>query len=228
MENTRILIRKPLAEISHAEEFFRRLSGIDINHIPEKYGDAVTHAREILISRAEAVLLARRVPILQQDEETVLLAEDARLSGKMPPKVLAGADEVICFVGTLAGFSSESEDMMEEYFIDTWGSAYIEAAQAWFAAEVQTALAQEGKKRTHLWCPGQHQFELINQKALFQLLAPEDVGCTLTKRFMMLPTKSVSGIMGVVGADDETLLRPCDFCHFKATCPSTQQGCAVL
>ena len=47
MENNRILIRKPLTEISHAEEFFRRLSGIDVNHIPEKYGDAVTRAREI-------------------------------------------------------------------------------------------------------------------------------------------------------------------------------------
>lgn len=228
MESKRILIRKPLSEISHAEEFFRRLSGIDSNHIPEKYGDAVTRAREILLSRAETVLLARRVPILQRGEGELLLAEDARLCGEMPPKVLAGADEVICFVGTLAGFSAESDDMMEEYFIDTWGSAYIGAAQAWFAGEVQTALAKEGKKRTHVWSPGQHQFELANQKALFRLLSPEDVGCTMTERLMMLPTKSVSGIMGVVSAETETLLRPCDFCRFRPTCPSTQQGCAVL
>lgn len=228
METTRTLIRTPLAEIPHAEEFFRRLSGIDPNHVPEKYGDAVARAREILLSRAEAVLLCRRVPILDKREEEVQLAGGVTLRGNMPPKVLAEAEEVICFVGTLAGFSAESEDMMEEYFIDTWGSAYIEAAQAKLAAEISAALAKEGRQRTHLWCPGQHQFELNNQAALFTLLTPEDVGCTLTKRFMMVPTKSVSGIMGVVPAGTEGLLRPCDFCRFKPTCPSTQQGCAVL
>lgn len=228
METTRLLIRKPLTEIPHAEEFFRRLSGIDPTNVPEKYGDAVSRAREILLSRAEAVLLSRRVPILHHGEEEILLPDDTCLSGAMPLKVLAGADEVICFVGTLVGFSAESEDMMEEYFIDTWGSAYIEAAQAWLAGQVQTSLENEGKMRTHLWCPGQHQFELANQKALFRLLSPEDVGCTLTKRFMMVPTKSVSGIIGVVPSGTGGLLRPCDFCRFKPTCPSTQGGCAAL
>ncbi len=228
METNRTLIRKPLAEITHAEEFFRRLSGIDPANVPEKYGDAVTRAREILLSRAEAVLLMRRVSILARSDDEVQLEHGATLRGAMPPRVLAGAEEVICFVGTLAGFSAESDDMMEEYFIDTWGSAYIEAAQARLAGEVQDALAKEGNMRTHLWCPGQHQFELANQAALFQLLSPEDVGCTLTKRFMMMPTKSVSGIMGIVPLGTEGLLRPCDFCRFRPTCPSTQQGCAVL
>ncbi len=228
MENNRLLIRKALAEIPHAGEFFRRLSGIDPTNVPEKYGDAVSRAHEILLSRAEAALLSRRVSILSRSEEEVQLDHDVVLRGAMPPKVLAKAEEVICFVGTLAGFSAESEDMMEEYFIDTWGSAYIEAAQALFAREVQAALAKEGRMRTHLWCPGQHQFELLNQTALFQLLSPGDVGCTLTERLMMLPTKSVSGIMGVVPLGTEGLLRPCDFCRFRPTCPSTQQGCAVL
>ena len=227
MDTDRILIRKKLSDIPNADSFFRRLSGVDPTAVPEKYGNSVSLAHAAILERAEAVLLIRRLPILAQCEEEVRLADGFSLTGTMPPKVLRQAKEVIFFVGTLSGFSNESDDMMVEYFIDTWGSAYIEAAQAWLAAEVQTALTEEGKARTHLWCPGQHQFELANQRTLFQVLTPEEVGCTLTKRLMMVPTKSVSGIMGVVDAGTENLLVPCDFCRFRPTCPS-RQGCAAL
>lgn len=227
MNTDPILIQKKLSDIPNANGYFQRLSGIDPAAVPEKYGESVDAAHTALLERATLSLLVRRMPILRQNEEEVQLAEDIFLRGAMPPKVLSQAEEVICFVGTLTGFSSESDDMMAEYFIDTWGSAYIEAGQAWLAAQVQTALSAEGKARTHLWCPGQHQFELNNQRALFALLHPEDVGCTLTKRLMMVPAKSVSGIMGIVPAGTENLLVPCDFCRFRPTCPS-RQNCAAL
>ena len=227
MNTDRILIRKKLSFIPNANAFFQRLSGIDPTAVPEKYGNSVSLAHAALLDRAEAALLVSRLPILSRSEGEIHLAEGVSLSGEMPPKVLRQAEELICFVATLVGFSNESDDMMGEYFIDTWGSAYIEAAQARLAAEVQTALAKEGRMRTHLWCPGQHQFELINQRALFQLLSPEDVGCTLTKRLMMVPTKSVSGIMGIVPTGTEELLLPCDFCRFRPACPS-RQHCAAL
>ena len=227
MEGDRILIRKKLSEIPDAAAYFRRLSGIDPASVPEKYGDSVSNAHAALLERAELSLLVRRMPVLSCGEGEVRLTEELSLVGEMPPKVLSQSQEVICFVGTLTGFSNESNDMMVEYFIDTWGSAYIEAGQAWLATEVQAALVAEGMNRTHLWCPGQHRFELNNQRTLFSLLHPEDVGCTLTKRLMMVPAKSVSGIMGVVPAGTENLLVPCDFCRFRPTCPS-RQNCAAL
>lgn len=227
METDRILIQKKLSEIPAADGYFRRLSGIDPTSVPVQYGDSVSTAHAVLLERATLSLLVRRMPILHHSEHEVQLTEEITLCGEMPPKVLAQSKEVICFVGTLTGFSSECDDMMEEYFIDTWGSAYIEAGQAWLAAEVQKALDAEGYNRTHLWCPGQHQFELNNQRALFALLSPEDVGCTLTKRLMMVPAKSVSGIMGIVPTGTENLLVPCDFCRFRPTCPS-RQNCAAL
>ena len=52
--------------------------------------------------------------------------------------------------------------------------------------------------------------------------------CTLTRRWMMLPVKACSGIMGIVPADTTDLPKPCDYCEYGSTCPASKKGCAAL
>ena len=123
-------------------------------------------------------------------------------------------------------FKAEITDVTEQYFLDAWGSTYVESAQAWLANYLQCELESVGKKRTYMWSPGQHKFDLSNQKVVFDILQPEEEGCTLNESYMMSPVKTGSGIWGVLDMDVEDLLLPCDYCELAEKCPSAKTGCA--
>ena len=231
MNTDRFIIRKKLNELVDAAPFFQKITGIDVNHIPEQYGDDVTNAQKLLEEYAEIVIIYKTSGIESVSENEVILEDGMKLSGQMPPMILKESKKLISCVITLQGFteaSEQNEDIMIEYFMDSWGSAYVECAQAWLGKYIKEELEKEGLKRTHLWSPGQHRFELVNQRTLFDILKPEEVGCTLTESYMMVPVKSGSGIWGIVDKEIEKLLLPCDFCSFGATCPSSKRGCAEL
>lgn len=231
MNTDRIVIKKKLNEFPNAGTFFQKISGIDVNHIPEQYGDDVTDAQNMLKEHAEIVIIYKVCEIEAIEENEVILEDGKKLSGQMPPMILKDSKQLVSCVISLQGFteaSEQSDDIMIEYFMDSWGSAYVECAQAWLGKHVKEELAKEGLKRTHLWSPGQHRFELTNQRTLFDILRPEEEGCTLTESYMMVPVKSGSGIWGVIDESIENVLLPCDFCALGATCPSSKRGCAEL
>ena len=227
--NDRIIKRIPLSELTEVNDFYERLSGIDPSHVESKYGSAVEDARRLIAAQCQIAMVYRRVRITGRDADSVTLESGDVLTGKMPAEALAHAEELYAFVIVLEGYTSlHCDDMMVEYFADTWGSAYTECAQAKLAGDLLQELKAENMIRTHLWCPGQHTFALKNQQAIFSLLRPEDIGCTLTGRLMMLPVKACSGIMGIVPADTTDLPKPCDYCAYGSTCPASKRGCAAL
>ena len=57
MNTDRIVIKKKLNEFPNAGTFFQKISGIDVNHIPEQYGDDVTDAQNMLKEHAEIVII---------------------------------------------------------------------------------------------------------------------------------------------------------------------------
>ena len=216
---------------SMVNQHFKNLSGIDAEAVPEKYGDTVVRAKETIRDNLNIVILYKCDNIKSMSDDEVVLENGLKYSGKMPVKILKDAAQVVTCVITLQGFqelAQKEEDFLVQYFMDTWGSAYVESAQAYLGKKVLEDLKTEGKSRTHLWSPGQYGFELKNQKTIFELLNPEEVGCTLTKKFMMVPVKSGSGIWGVIEPDVKDLLLPCDFCQFGSKCPASKRGCAQL
>ena len=231
MNTERVVLKKRLDELVNVGLFFQKISGIDVNEIPEQYVDDVTDAQEILKKYAEIAIVYKVCDIKSRGENEVILEGDLNLSGQMPPKILKDSTQLVTCLITLQGFTEaaqQSEDIMIEYFLDSWGSAYVECAQAWLGKHIKEELKKAGFKRTHLWSPGQHRFDLINQRTLFDILKPEDVGCTLNESCLMIPVKSGSGIWGIIDKDVENVLLPCDFCSFGATCPASKRGCAEL
>ena len=229
MADNRVIKSIPLEELSDVDTFFTRLSGVDPEHVEPKYGTAVEDAKRIVMEKCSAGLVYERVGIRFREGNTVVFSTGESIEGKVISKVLADSDELYAFVVTVKGFDSLGlDDVMLDYFASSWGSAYTECAQTYVANEIQAILQQEGKKRTHIWSPGQHAFDLSNQSALFNLLHPEDIECTLTKRLMMKPVKSASGVIGVIDKDVESILRPCDFCMYKDNCPAAHNDCAVM
>lgn len=227
--NERVIKRIELDQLKDVADFYERLSGVNPSNVDPKYGTAVDDARRAVAEQCKIAMVYQRVEIAEHSDESITLENGMKFSGKMPVKVIKDADELFAFVIVLEGYTAlQTTDIMVEYFADTWGSAYAECAQAYFATEISELLRAEDKMRTHLWCPGQHSFELKNQQTIFDLLKPEDIGCTLTKRLMMVPVKACSGIMGIVPTGTTELPKPCDYCQFGKTCPASKRGCAAI
>ncbi len=225
----RVISYKKLSELTDVGVYLKRLSGTDMDNVPAKYGTSLTDAVALMENTMQIAIVSARCAILEKTENTVTLEGGITLTGELAPKVLKEAKELVAFVLCMQGFGElKTDDIMVEYFADSLASAYVECAEAHFANDVQEMLQKEGMKRTHLWCPGQHKFDLVNQTPLFELLDPSEIGCKLSSRLMMVPVKAASGIFGVVAPEVEELLRPCDYCHFKKTCPGSDKGCAVI
>lgn len=235
----RIILKKKITEFTGTASFFEKLTGIDPDNVSERLGELVAQSRQMVKEKLEVAIVYRRSDIIAISEGRVALksaAADSKrlvgnweLVGDMPPRILRDSKQMISCVMTLCGFEQlqeevkKQEDIMLEYFLDAWGNTYMEAAQIWFGEYISKELGKEKLVRTHLWSPGQQGFELINQKVLFEMLRPEEIGCTLTESLMIAPVKSASGIYGVVREEAENLLLPCDFCEFGGTCPSSKR-----
>lgn len=214
--------------LDDAKRFFARLANTDPDDPDPKYGDSVEDARMLVCENTVVRAVLRRFEIGARDNEGVVIGKQ-KLKGKMPLKALEHASDLYAFVITLDGFEKvKSADIMTAFFADTWGSALVECAQSRVGDLVSSLVKEEGMMRTHMWCPGQHTFDLKNQTVLFELLDPEDIGCMLTPKLMMVPVKSASGIMGVVPEGTKDMPKPCDYCPFGKNCPASMNGCAAL
>ena len=143
MNADRIIFKKKLNDLVDVAPFFKKISGIDITDIPEKYGDDVMDAQKILCENTEIAILYKCSAIQSMTECEVVLEDGLKYTGKMPPRILKDSNKVITCVITLCGFTdliSQNHDMMIEYFIDAWGSAYVECAQAWLGKYLKDEL----------------------------------------------------------------------------------------
>lgn len=235
----RIIIKKKITEFTGTAAYFEKITGIDPGNTPGQLDELVARSWRMVKERLEVAIVYRRSDITAISEGRVALkgvvtdskglVENWELVGDMPPRILQDSKQMISCIMTLCGFEQlqeevkKQDDIMLEYFLDAWGNTYMEAAQIWFGEYIANELGKEKLARTHLWSPGQQGFELANQKVLFEMLRPEEIGCALTENLMIAPVKSASGIYGVVRADAKDLLLPCDFCEFGGTCPSSKR-----
>lgn len=224
------IIEIPFNELTKLNTYFKRHSGIDMSDIPEKYGDSIINAKNLIEKSLKAFVVYTYADIDRMDADSVVLTTGENFTGKIPPLILQNSSKVFCFVASLKGYAQlekQVEDTMENYFLDTWGTAYIENAVEWIKDMLRYQLAIKHLKPTNLWSPGQYQFDLVNQRALFQLLKPESIGCSLEKSCKMNPLKTLSGIIGVISEDIVNTLLPCDFCSLSNNCAGSKksEGC---
>lgn len=228
-EERKVIRLNPL-DLDNVAPYFQRLTGIDPDNVPKRYGNAVSVANDLVARNTSVGAVVMRVPITERNEDSVTLSTGHVLPCPTCSRALVDSQDAILFVLSLRGMEDiKSDDMLEDFFIDMWASAFAEAAQTKavdFACD--SFAANEGMKRTHIWGPGQHDVEFEeNQKAIFDILEPDDIGCVLTESLMMSPVKSASGIFGIVPADAE-VPKPCSHCPREERCAKEGAICPAL
>jgi hypothetical protein len=132
-------------------------------------------------------------------------AEDTPLdTGTQVQGYMHGASYLALFACTAGPlFSRLSEQYnkngayLEAFIIDAIGSLTVENAVNKIQAQLEIFANENGMKISNRYSPGYCNWHLSGQKALFEYMEKIPVNVTLTESCLMLPIKSVSGIIGI-------------------------------
>jgi hypothetical protein len=140
-------------------------------------------------------------------------------SGRLVQEKLGAVDRVYPYVVTcgteIEEWSLGIDDIVEKYWIDCIKEEYLRAAFAYLKDHLKTARAE--KKLAHLSPGSLSAWPLPEQRKLFTLLGDVKaaVGVELTPSCLMLPAKSISGIL----FPTETNYENCMHCP-RRNCPN--------
>ena len=155
------------------------------------------------------------------DDEATLTVGTTRLDvAKIIARQLRGSAAFAFFVCT-AGEEYElyqqrlkaDGDMLRVFIADALGSVIAERCADQMENALQQSVGKLGWQRTNRFSPGYCGWHVSQQQRLFPLF-PTTCGVRLTDSSLMVPIKSVSGIIGV-GPDVRRLDYSCGLCDFK-------------
>jgi hypothetical protein len=102
--------------------------------------------------------------------------------------------------------------LLEGLIADLIGSEIAEGIAEYTHKKVEQELAASGIRVTNRYSPGYCNWPVSDQQQLFDLMGENHCGVHLTKSSLMIPIKSVSGIIGV-GKNVENTGYTCDICE---------------
>jgi len=125
-------------------------------------------------------------------------------TGKKILAYVKGADKICVFVVTInarleaeASRLMESGDHLRGYLLDRIGSFAVENTAENFENNLRVKHIVENKSISTRFSPGYCEWPTSEQKKLDKILPFKKAGIKLTGSFMMVPKKSISGIIGI-------------------------------
>lgn len=139
--------------------------------------------------------------------------------GKTTWKFYENSEQVALLVSTAGEFISERSGqlmkeglLLEGYVVDVIGSVICEKVAAKVLERVKLICSLENKKVTNWYSPGYCNWDVAEQHSLFSLLPEGFCGIRLNESALMLPTKSLSGFIGI-GRDVVYRKNACNHCN---------------
>lgn len=202
--------------------YFKAYTHVDMNDIPEVYKDYVEPMHDVF--KKEAVIKVKYgvEDVISKDKSHIFLRDEAAFTGKMIGKAYEDSEKILMYVISVTNIDDllgAHTDMMDTFFLEYWAVSALNTVREMMYENWGKEMEDSEYKLTSIWSPGQSRFELPNQKPLFQLLKPEEIGVILDKHMRMVPLKTVSGTVGIVPKESEILLIACDYCEHAKTCP---------
>lgn len=191
---------------------------------PDESVSAEMHA---LLRRVASITVPRFEFVI---EEGTLCLEDDTLHiggrtlhvGRIIARQLRGAEQYALFTAS-AGMEFENlqhaledeGDMVKCYLADCMGSIIAEKTADCMEIALQHAIDPQGWRHTNRFSPGYCGWHVREQPDLFSLFpTPHPCGIHLTDSCLMVPIKSVSGVIGI-GPNVKKLEYSCGLCDYK-------------
>ncbi|WP_462431224.1 vitamin B12 dependent-methionine synthase activation domain-containing protein [Bacteroides nordii] len=141
--------------------------------------------------------------------------------GRKIAGLLRGSEKIAVFVCTIGAEivsaykrSTASGDWLRAYFFDTLGSLAVERTMDIIQKQLKKELSENNLRMTNRFSPGYCNWLVKEQKKLFSLLPHTPCNIQLSESALMIPSKSISGIIGI-GSSVRLVEHSCSLCGMK-------------
>ena len=201
------------------------------NHIPSQ--DILDMVDELLSSLLNACVphcgykICKGQPIdkLHVEVDDILLN-----TGKVITHAMKDAQYIAVFTATLGeGFDKWLQELrledniLHDYLANAIGSVLVEGVVAQLMQDLEFNVQNEGFSISNNYSPGYCDWILEEQKKIFNILSSQDIRIRLTDSCMMVPVKSVSGIVAI---GEKVKKRPykCSICKMENCIKNTKKA----
>lgn len=201
-------------EVYEAMGYGAETPGEDIREIVE---EVLEHVASFMIGRFMYFVTNGTL-----DKTTLQISQNTLNIGSIISRQLKGSEAFVLFAAT-AGQEFEEwmekvkgcDDMVLQFIADSLGSCLAEKVADCMERYLATEIAPDGLKHTNRFSPGYCDWHVSEQQKLFSLFpTPSPCGIRLTESSLMIPIKSVSGIIGI-GASVKKIEYSCGICTFE-------------
>jgi len=202
-----------------------RHGGEPTGSISSLIDDELREARELI----EASSFYQLMDVEEVSPPTVVLGNGIRITvtGGILSWVLSPCQMATVFVSSIGlplenrvGELLEHGELLRGYILDAIGSTAANAAASYLRDRIRDLVSAEGAEITFRLSPGHCDWDIAEQRVLFEVMDSTKMGVELSDDCLMTPRKSVSGLIGVGWGDKERIrLAPCHLCT-KKDCPN--------
>jgi hypothetical protein len=152
--------------------------------------------------------------------------EDVVFESRIIAQLMQRCQKAAIFAVTIGGLLerkarrlAEKGQILEAAIVDAVGSEAAEAAAAAVQNRVRDIADAWGLGISNRFSPGYCDWDISQQEMVFRALNGRSTGVTLTKNCLMVPRKSVSGVIGMgTDASELEIWSPCKSCK-RGNCP---------
>jgi hypothetical protein len=164
------------------------------------------------------------------DGKRIDLGDSIVLESKIIATLLERCRKVAVFACTIGSYLedlvahlAENGLIVQATVLDAIGSGTAEKLAASAEDRIRAIAAVDGMVISWRFSPGYCDWKLSQQRMVFGALGEDTAGIQLTKSMLMLPRKSVSGIIGIgLPGKDIEQYNPCRTCR-KKDCPGRRR-----
>jgi hypothetical protein len=137
-------------------------------------------------------------------ENKIKLSKNAIIKSKDIYNLLKNSSELVLMAATVGKKIIESRDFeikqgnaAKAIIFDAVASEVVDSLLDWFEKYFGTQIRRENKFLTRRFSPGYGDLKLETQKIFYSLLNLKKLNVKITKKFILLPEKTVTAISGI-------------------------------
>ena len=186
-----------------------------INDYLENYHNFIDASYRYIFKNIESV-----------QEDRVIIENSITLKSKVISRLLESCDGVAIFVLTIGNhledmvaYLAENGCVLQATVLDAIGSATAERLVILAEDRIKEITASRGLVISRRFSPGYCDWNVSQQEIIFKSMQGNTVGVRLTGEYLMVPRKSISGIIGI-GIENNNIetYNPCKTC-LTLDCP---------
>ncbi len=201
-----------------------RLLGNRSGKVPKRASAKVEKSIRDVLRIAKPKVVYTTVKVKAAEAGTLVLEDGTALKSAKLARTLKKCAHVTVFLATIGeGVDRVVKDLAgekrisEAYIYDAIGSVAVEEAVDNFQKKFDVALSDSRKSTTLRFSPGYCDWNIKEQKKIFEVLDSDAAGVSLTEDCLMNPRKSVSGVFGIAPGMQKAQVNPCTMCS-KESC----------